>query len=177
MLEKIIIAGFGGQGVLLMGKLLAMAGASTGKNATWLPAYGPEKRGGFANCSVIISDEKIASPFVTKATSAIIMNDAAFDQYEDYVIPGGSLFINSSNVTKKSSREDINIYYIPSVDIANEVGSSKTANIVMMGAFLEKIKCVTNDAVLEALLESLGQGKEKLIPINKNAMEKGAQAV
>ena len=177
MLEKIIIAGFGGQGVLLMGRLIAMAGASEGKNATWLPAYGPEKRGGFANCSVIVSDEEITSPFVTNATSAIIMNDAAFDQYEDKVMSGGSLFVNSSNVTKKSSRTDLDIYYIPCVDIANEVGSSKTANIVMIGAFLEKIKCVSNEAVLESLSESLGQGKEKLITINKKAIEMGGQAV
>lgn len=177
MLERVIIGGFGGQGVLLMGRLLAMAAVSEGKNACWLPAYGPEKRGGTADCSIIISDGDIPSPLVSLADFVIAMNDYAFEKFEDSVAPGGCLLVNSSLITKQSKRKDIKVYYVPCNEIAIEAGSEKTANMVMLGAFLELSGCVDKGEVLNALLETLGQAKANLIPLNRDAIKRGAAVV
>ena len=137
MTHEIIMAGFGGQGVMAMGKILVEAAMEEGKNVSWLPSYGPEMRGGTANCSVIVSDEPIGAPIVTEATAAIVMNRPSLDKFENDVIPGGALFINSSLIDKKASRDDIKVYYVPANDIANELGTDKVANIVMLGAYLQ----------------------------------------
>ena len=118
MQEKDIFAGFGGQGVLLMGQLLAQAAMTEGRNVAWLPSYGPEMRGGTANCSVTISDKKVASPIVNHPTSLIAMNRPALDKFEDMVVPGGCIFINSSIIDRKAHRDDVKVYYIPCSDIA-----------------------------------------------------------
>ena len=177
MLEQNIFAGFGGQGVLLMGKLLAEAGMFEDKEVTWLPSYGPEMRGGTANCSVVISDEPVASPVVTMATTVVAMNEPSLDKFEANVLPGGKIFINSSIISKKPERNDIDVYYVPCNDIAEELGNPRVANMVMLGAYLEVTKCVDFETVLKALLETLGEKKAHLIPMNREALHKGAASI
>lgn len=177
MLEQNIFAGFGGQGVLLIGQLLAYAGMLEDKEVSWLPSYGPEMRGGTANCSVVISDEPVASPIVTKATSVIAMNRPSLDKFEANVQPGGSIFINSSIIDKKAERSDINAYYVPCNDVAEQLGNPRVANMVMLGAYIAKTKCVDIEDVLKALLYKLGEKKAHLIPLNREALLKGADSV
>ena len=177
MIEKNIFAGFGGQGVLLMGQLLAAAAMHEGKHTTWVPSYGPEMRGGTANCSVMLSDEEIDSPLITRPTSLIVMNRPSLEKFESKVVPGGSIFVNSSMIDLKVSRTDVNAYYVPCNDPAAELGNNKVANMIMLGAYLGKSKCVDVETVLEALLEKLGQKKAKLIPLNREALLRGAACI
>ena len=177
MVEKNIFAGFGGQGVLLMGQLLAAAGMMEGKHTTWVPSYGPEMRGGTANCSVMLSDEEIDSPLITCPTSLIVMNRPSLEKFEDKVVPGGSIFVNNSMIDVKVKREDVNAYYVPCNDLAAELGNNKVANMIMLGAYLGKSKCVDVETVLDALLEKLGQKKAKLIPLNREALLRGAACI
>ncbi len=177
MLEQNLFAGFGGQGVLLMGQLLAYAGMLEDKYVSWLPAYGPEMRGGTANCSVNISDEPIGSPVVSKATTVIAMNRPSLDKFEEAVQPGGYLFINSSIIDKKAERTDIHAYYVPCNELAEELGNPRVANMVMLGAYIEKTKCVEIEHVLDALLHKLGEKKAHLIPLNREALLKGAACI
>lgn len=177
MAEKLIIAGFGGQGVLLTGQLLAKAAMNENKNTAWIPSYGPEMRGGTANCSVTISEQEIFSPIVVNATTVIAMNRPSFEKFENSVLPGGNLFINCSMVDIKSRRTDINVYYVPCSEIAHELGNEKVSNMVMLGAYLEKCPCVEVESVLQALLEKLGETKSHLLPINREALAKGAFAL
>lgn len=177
MNQRLIIAGFGGQGVLSMGQLLAYAGMLESKNVTWLPSYGPEMRGGTANCNVIISDEPIGAPIVTDATAAIIMNLPSLSKFETAVEPGGLIFINSSLIDKKTSRSDIEAIYIPANDIAAELNNDKVANMIILGAYLKKTNAVHVESILESLKKVLGPGKEKLIPLNREALAKGASLV
>ena len=177
MIEKNIFAGFGGQGVLLMGQLLAAAAMHEGKHTTWVPSYGPEMRGGTANCSVMLSDEEIDSPLITRPTSLIVMNRPSLEKFEDKVVPGGSIFVNSSMIDVKVKREDVNAYYVPCNDLAAELGNNKVANMIMLGAYLGKSKCVDVETVLDALLEKLGQKKAKLIPLNREALLRGAACI
>lgn len=177
MEERIIIAGFGGQGVMSMGQLLTYSGMIENKNVSWLPSYGPEMRGGTANCNVIVSDGLIGSPIVTEATTAIVMNKPSLDKFEKDVVNGGNLLINSSLIDKKASRTDVNVYYIPANDIANELGNSKIANMVMLGAYLELTKVVKTESVVEAFKKVFGESKSHLIPINQEALVKGAEAI
>lgn len=177
MLEQNLFAGFGGQGVLLMGQLLAYAGMLEDKFVSWLPSYGPEMRGGTANCSVNISDEPIGSPVVSKATAVVAMNRPSLDKFESYVQPGGMLFINSSIIDRKAERTDIDAYYVPCNEIAEELGNARVANMVMLGAYIAKTKCVDIEHVLDALLHKLGEKKANLIPVNREALLKGAAAV
>jgi len=176
MQEKDIFAGFGGQGVLLMGQLLAQAAMTEGRNVAWLPSYGPEMRGGTANCSVTISDKKVASPIVLHPNSLIAMNRPALDKFEKTIVPGGSLFINSSIIDRKAERDDINVYYIPCSDIALELGNPKVANIAMLGAYIAVTGCVEQESIVAALQHKLGERKAHLIPINREALKKGAEA-
>ncbi len=177
MLEQNLFAGFGGQGVLLMGQLLAYAGMLEEKFVSWLPSYGPEMRGGTANCSVNISDEPVGSPVVSKATAVVAMNRPSLDKFESAVQPGGMLFINSSIIDRKAERTDINVYYVPCNELAEEIGNSRVANMVMLGAYIAKTKCVDIEHVLDALLHKLGEKKANLIPVNREALLKGAAAV
>lgn len=177
MSEKIIIAGFGGQGVMAMGQLLTYSGMIEDKQVSWYPSYGPEMRGGTANCNVTISDEVVGSPVVLEATTALVLNGPSLDKFEGNVIPNGKLFINSSLITKKATRDDIDVYYVPANEIANELGNNRVANMVMLGAFLEAAKPVKVESVYEAFLKVFGTNKSHLLPINKEALEKGAQSV
>ena len=139
MVERNIFAGFGGQGVLLMGQLLAAAGMKEGKNTSWIPSYGPEMRGGTANCSVMLSEQEIDSPLVTRPTSLIVMNRPSLEKFEDSVVPGGSIFVNSSMIDIKVKRTDVNAYYVPCTEIATELGNPKVSNMIMLGAYLGKL--------------------------------------
>ena len=172
-----IFAGFGGQGVLLIGKLVAYAGMDEGRNVSWLPSYGPEMRGGTANCSVVVSDDPIASPVLSMADCVIAMNTPSLDKFEANVLPGGKLFINSSIIDKKATRIDIDVYYVPCNDIADQLGNPKVLNMAMLGAYLEATKVVGVESVLQALLHSLGEKKAHLIPLNRQAIEMGAESI
>lgn len=175
MLEELIFAGFGGQGVLRLGQLVSYAGMISGKQVSWLPSYGPEMRGGTANCNVIVSDDPVGSPIVTSATTVVALNGPATDKFVVSVKPGGNIIINSSLVDKKIERDDIKAYYVPANDIALDLGNIKVLNMVMLGAYLEITKAFDEKTAEEALRHVLN--KEKLIPINMEAMAKGAAAV
>lgn len=177
MEERLIIAGFGGQGVMAMGQLLTYAGMIEDKNVSWLPSYGPEMRGGTANCSVILSDEPVGSPVVTDSTASIVLNKPSLDKFENSVVSGGKLFINSSLIDKKSVRNDIDVYYIPANEMAIELGNDKVANMVMLGAFLEATKLVDIESILKAFTKVFGDDKAHLVPLNKEALEKGAKTI
>lgn len=172
------MAGFGGQGVMSMGQLLTYAGMIENKQVSWLPAYGPEMRGGTANCSVIVSDSLVGSPIITQdATCAIVMNLPSMIKFEKSLLPGGKLFINSSMVEQQPQREDIDVYRIPANTIAEEVGNPRVANMVMLGAYLELTGVVSVEAVVEALKKVYGAGKEHFIPLNQKALAAGANAL
>lgn len=171
------MAGFGGQGVMSMGQLLTYAGMIENKHVSWLPSYGPEMRGGTANCNVMVSDGPIGSPIVTEATAAIVMNRPSLDKFEDDVVKGGNLLINSSLIDRKANREELNAYYIPANEMAVELGNAKVANMIMLGAYLELTKAVKVESIVAALKKVFGESKAHLIPLNEKALEKGAEAV
>lgn len=177
MAERVIIAGFGGQGVLLMEQLLAKAGMMDGKHTVWLPSYGPEMRGGTANCSVIVSENEIFSPIVTKATSVIVMNRPSLEKFESAVVPGGKLFINSSIVDISATRTDIEVYYVPCNELANDLGFATVSNMVMLGAYLKKCPYVDVKSTLCALLEKLGEKKAHLLHLNREAFARGSASI
>ena len=177
MEEKIIIAGFGGQGVMAMGQMLTYAGMIDDKKVSWLPSYGPEMRGGTANCNVTISDDDVGSPVVSEGTTVIVLNPPSLDKFEDSVVPGGKLFINSSLIDRKSNRDDIEVYYIPANEIANELGNARVANMVMLGAYLKVSKTVKLESIYEAYEKVFGESKAHLLPINQEAIEKGSEVV
>jgi 2-oxoglutarate ferredoxin oxidoreductase subunit gamma len=172
--QEVIFAGFGGQGILSMGKFLAYAGLEEDLNVSWFPSYGPEMRGGTSNCSVIVSSDNIGSPLVTDATAIIVMNRPSLDKFEETVIPGGTLIIDTDIVNREPARSDIDIIRIPAQSAAEEVGSKKIANMILLGALVEKTKVVSMEALLKALKE---HGKEQFYELNKKALEKGAEYV
>jgi 2-oxoglutarate ferredoxin oxidoreductase subunit gamma len=177
MLEEIIIAGFGGQGVMSMGQLIAYAGMLEGKGVSWLPSYGPEQRGGTANCAVVVSDEPVGSPLVTNPSTAIVLNNPSFEKFEPLIRPGGILMINSSLVTRVSNRSDIEIIELTATDIAADLGNAKVANMILLGAFIELTKVVSCDSIIESLKKVLSEEKHHLIEVNKQALNKGINSV
>ncbi|HHZ00161.1 MAG TPA: 2-oxoacid:acceptor oxidoreductase family protein [Sedimentibacter sp.] len=177
MEEKVIMAGFGGQGIMAIGKLLAYAGMLEGKNVTWMPSYGPEMRGGTANCAVVVSEDEIGSPLISKdGTAAIVMNLPSMIKFEKELVPGGKLIINKSLIDVEPTRKDLDVYYIPANELALELGNGKVANMVMLGSYLELTKTVEIESVLKAFVKVFGEDKADLIPLNKEALLKGAQA-
>lgn len=174
MHEELIIAGFGGQGVMLIGQLLAYTGLEEGKNVLWMPAYGPETRGGFANCTVMVSDGEIYSPVTMNPDSLIIMNLPSLDKFENSVKTGGLLVVNTSLVNRDVKRTDIQVVSVPATEIATDLGDVRAANMVALGAYLGARPTVSFEAV-ETILSKVFKGKEKIIPLNKSALEKGAQ--
>lgn len=173
MNEKVIFAGFGGQGVMLIGQLLTYSGMHEGKEVSWLPSYGPEMRGGTANCHVIVSDAQISSPIITKATSIIIMNNPSLGKFEPVVIPSGDVFVNSSLVDIAVMRSDLNTYKIPANQLAIEIGSDKVPNMIMLGAYLAKHPVISIET-LEAVMEKTMQGrKAAFIATNIKAVKTG----
>ena len=177
MLEEVIIAGFGGQGVMLMGRLLAYAGMLEGKNVAWMPSYGPEMRGGTANCTVIISSEEIASPVVPYPRSIIVMNKPSLDKFEPTVQKDGLIIINESLIDQKVKRDDVSIVSVPANDIANELGNLKVANMVVLGAYVKKSEVVKLETIFKALEKVLAGRNQKLIDLNKKALKQGEELV
>ncbi len=177
MKEEIIIAGFGGQGVLSMGKILAYSGIMQGQEVTWMPSYGPEMRGGTANVTVILSDKKISSPILSRFDTAIILNQQSMDKFEEQVKPGGVLIYDPNGITRHPQRKDISIYSIEAVDIAAEVGNSKAYNMVVLGAFLKMKPIVEMPNVIEGLKKSIPERHHSLIPLNEKAINEGMKRI
>lgn len=168
--HKLLIAGFGGQGVMLIGQMIAYAAMNEGKEVTWMPSYGPEMRGGTANCTVIVSDEPISSPFISDATAVVAMNAPSLHKFEEMVQPGKQLFINSSLISEKSSRSDLEAHYVDATQIAKGLKSDKVSNMVILGAIVNKTKIVKLESI-EQVMEKLFTGsKAKLLPLNKEAL-------
>jgi 2-oxoglutarate ferredoxin oxidoreductase subunit gamma len=177
MKEEIIIAGFGGQGVLSMGKILAYSGIMQGQEVTWMPSYGPEMRGGTANVTVILSDKKISSPILSTFDSAIILNQQSLDKFEEAVKPGGLLIYDPNGITRHPVRKDIQVCSIEAVDIAAELGNAKAYNMVVLGAFLSKKRVVEMDNVIKGLKKSLPERHHGLIPMNEKAIGIGMEKI
>ena len=175
MQTEIIISGFGGQGVLFAGQLLAYAGMDQGMEVTWIPSYGPEMRGGTANCTVIISDEEIGSPTVRNPRAALVLNLPSLDKYEPLVVPGGVLIANSSLVNREVEREDIDSLQIPAQEIAEEIGNRRMINMVMLGALLERLPVLTMEQLKRALEDHLPERHRKLLSLNLQAIHRGAE--
>jgi 2-oxoglutarate ferredoxin oxidoreductase subunit gamma len=178
MTEKIICAGFGGQGVMLLGKLIAYAAMLHKKQVSWLPSYGPEMRGGTANCHVIVSDTPIGSPIISKdADFVIVMNKPSMEKFESSLLPGGKLLVNSSLIVEKAKRNDIEIYYIPANEIASKCGLDKDSNLVMLGAYLALTESVLEKEIIEAFSKVFNAKKYELINLHKLALKKGEESV
>jgi 2-oxoglutarate ferredoxin oxidoreductase subunit gamma len=175
MQQEVIIAGFGGQGVLFAGQLLSYTAMDEGKEVTWIPSYGPEMRGGTANCTVVVSDEEIGSPFVKNPTAVLAMNLPSLDKFEDLVEEGGVLVVNTSMVDRPVKREDITVVSLPANDIAESLGSKRSVNMVMLGALLANMNLLSLDAVETALEAHLPKRHQKFLEANKAALRKGAE--
>ncbi|MFW6352680.1 MAG: 2-oxoacid:acceptor oxidoreductase family protein [Bacteroidota bacterium] len=177
MKEEIIIAGFGGQGVLSMGKILAYSGVMQGQEVTWMPSYGPEMRGGTANVTVVLSDHRISSPILHAFDTAIILNQQSMDKFEPMVKPGGLLLYDPNGITRHPERDDINIYKIEAAEEAAIMKSAKTFNMIVLGAFLKIKPVVEMENVLEGLKKSLPERHHHLIPMNEKAIQRGLEIV
>jgi 2-oxoglutarate ferredoxin oxidoreductase subunit gamma len=174
MVSKIRCSGFGGQGVVLMGKLLAQAGMIEEKHTTFFPQYGAAMRGGTANCSVVVSDNEIASPMVEEPDVILIMNGPSLDKFEPTVRPGGWIFYNTSLIDREVERDDVKVFKVAANDVADEVGSTRSANMVMLGAFAEKLGAVSVEALLDSLDVMLEGKGDKIMNVNREAMKRGA---
>ncbi|MCK5539160.1 MAG: 2-oxoacid:acceptor oxidoreductase family protein [Bacteroidales bacterium] len=177
MTEELIIAGFGGQGVLSMGKILAYSGIMQDQEVSWMPSYGPEMRGGTANVTVIISDDRISSPVLTEFDTAIILNQQSMDKFEESVKPGGVLLYDPNGISKHPTRKDITIHSIEGASLAAEMGNTKIFNMIILGAYLEVKPLVKLENVILGLKKSLPERYHKLIPLNEEAIHKGMDNV
>ncbi|MGL5271921.1 MAG: 2-oxoacid:acceptor oxidoreductase family protein [Phocaeicola sp.] len=177
MKEEIIIAGFGGQGVLSMGKILAYSGLMEDKEVTWMPAYGPEQRGGTANVTVILSDKRISSPIVSQFDTAIILNQPSLIKFEHRVKPGGILIYDGYGIVEPPTRTDIHIYRIDAMDTANERNMAKTFNMIILGGLLKVKPAVAIESVIKALRKTLPERHHHLIPMNEAAIELGMEII
>ena len=175
MYQGIRISGFGGQGVISAGILLAQAGLLENKNVSWFPAYGAEMRGGTANCSVVIADDEVASPVVSQPDTVIVMNEPSLAKFEPLVKPGGLLIINSSLVNSKPARTDIRVVAVECNRIAEEIGTTKIANMVALGAFSGLTGAVSVDAIAKALTKVFKRAKPEIIEMNVKALKRGAE--
>ncbi|MCQ3939266.1 MAG: 2-oxoacid:ferredoxin oxidoreductase subunit gamma [Chloroflexi bacterium] len=173
MQKEIIIAGFGGQGVLFGGQVLAYAAMDNGKEVTWIPSYGPEMRGGTANCTVVIADQEIGSPLVKNPPLAIALNLPSFDKYEELLAPGGTLVVNQSMVDRGARRSDIHVLFVPCNEIAEEIGDKKLLNMVAVGALLTAMTEIKLEDVEKALEGHLPARHKHLLPKNFEALKRG----
>jgi 2-oxoglutarate ferredoxin oxidoreductase subunit gamma len=177
MIRTIRIAGFGGQGVMLTGQLLAYAATKQGLYSLWVPTYGPETRGGTANCAITISDQPIHSPVFKKSDDLIVFNEPSFQKFGKNINAGGKLFYNKSLIKGDVDQEDINSYGIPMNDIANELDMPQVANMVMLGAYIKAIEIFDETVILESLEHLLGPRKKHLINVNQKAMQRGKECL
>ena len=176
MQKEIIIAGFGGQGVLFGGQVLAYAAMDAGREVTWIPSYGPEMRGGTANCTVVIADDEIGSPLVKNPPLAIVLNLPSFDKYEDLLQKGGTLIVNQSMVDRQAKRADIHTVLVPCNEIAEQIGDRRLMNMVAMGALLTDLPEITLKDIERALEAHLPARHKNLLPKNYEALKRGYQA-
>lgn len=177
MQHEIIISGFGGQGALFAGQLIAYGALAEGKHVTWIPSYGPEMRGGTANCTVIISDEEIGSPLVRQPTAAIVLNPPSFDRYAPLIQKGGILFVNASLISGESNRRDIRTVSIPANDIAAQLGGAQMANVVMVGALVKATGAVRIETLDHVLEDHVSARHRDKLDANKQALRRGAAIV
>lgn len=173
--HEIIIAGFGGQGVLSMGQIIAYAAMKEGKEVSWMPSYGPEMRGGTAYCIVIVADARINSPIVSTFDSAIILNQPSLEKFADHVKPGGLILFEESSIINPSSRTDVERLPVPALEEAQKLNKRQVANMILLGAFLERRPLVTHENVLKALKEVLPERHHHLLPLNEQALLRGKQ--
>ena len=173
MTTEILIAGFGGQGVLFAGKFLAYKGLIEDRQVSWLPSYGPEMRGGTANCSVIVSDDPVGSPIVSKPMVLMAMNLPSLDKYENDVVPGGTIFVDSTLIERKVRRTDVRVFYIPSTRLAKEIGAPTLANMVMTGKVIRECEGISPEHLSEALDKVVSARHADLKEINLKALQTG----
>ncbi len=171
--HQILIAGFGGQGILFSGKFLVYAGLLQDFEVSWLPSYGPEMRGGTANCNVIISDEPVGSPIVLNPTELIVMNAPSLDKFEKSVVPGGKIFIDSALIQRKTNRTDVDAFYIPATQLALDNGIPKLANMIMVGKFIRETGICSDEIIQKTIEKNVPAGKPALLELNKKALELG----
>lgn len=172
MYSDVIMAGFGGQGIMLIGRILAYCGMIEEKNVVWIPSYGPEMRGGTANCTVVVSDEQIASPIIQNPGAIVVLNKPSLDKFEPKVRKDGLIIINETLIDRKSNRDDVKVIYTPGNKIAMELGNAKATNMVMLGTFIGATKIVSKETAIKGIEDNLQQ-KKKLIPLNISAFERG----
>ncbi|MDR1380289.1 MAG: 2-oxoacid:acceptor oxidoreductase family protein [Tannerella sp.] len=177
MKHEIIIAGFGGQGVLSMGKILAYSGLMEGKEVSWMPSYGPEQRGGTANVTVILSDERISSPILNEYDIAIILNQPSMDKFESKVKKGGILIYDDYGIQKPVRRNDVDAYRISAMDTAAALNMSKTFNMIVLGGMLKVVPVVTLESVMKGLKKTLPERHYNLLPANEDAIRKGMDII
>ena len=178
MEKSFVFAGFGGQGVILAGKLLAQAGTDYGLHVTWLPSYGPEMRGGTANCTVVLSDEPVGSPVVDNPTALVAMNLPSLDRFEKTVAEGGAILINSSLIARSTQRKDVHVLNVSANDIAASLGNPRAANMAALGAIIKATDAVPLKLVKSAMTTTLShKGTDKLIAVNEQALDAGYNAV
>lgn len=170
---NVLYAGFGGQGILFSGKFLAYNGLIAGKHVSWLPSYGPEMRGGTANCSVIISDEEVGSPIVDNPDVLIVMNLPSLDRYEDAVVPGGKIFVDSALIERKVKRTDVDVYYIPATSIASEKKIPTLANMIITGKMIKEVPGLSLDNMDAVLSKIVSARHQDLLEVNKEAIKMG----
>jgi len=177
MTEEIIIAGFGGQGVLSMGKIMAYSGVMQDMEVSWMPSYGPEMRGGTANVTVILSNERISSPIVKHFDTAIILNQQSLDKFESFVKPGGILIYDGNGITRHPERKDITIYRVDATEEAARMNISKTFNMIVLGGFIKVRPIIKLENVLKGLKKSLPERYHNLIPMNEKALLRGEEII
>jgi len=176
MAHEIVLAGFGGQGILFLGKMIAMAGMLEGKQVSWIPSYGPEMRGGTANCSVVVSDRLIGTPMVTHPNVLVAMNRPSLEKFESKMQPKGFLLINRTLIEIPHTRQDIEALYLEITGLAGKVGNPRLANIVALGGLISRVPIVSKDSVIEALRHELSGKKAALLQLNLQALDAGEQA-
>lgn len=177
MKNEILISGFGGQGVLSMGKILAYAALMEGKEVSWMPAYGPEQRGGTANVTVIVSDEPISSPILSQYDTAVLLNQPSLTKFEPCIKPGGTLLYDPNAICEPPKRTDIHIYQIPATDTAIELQNIKAFNMIVLGGLLKALPIVEIENILKALRKTLPERHHHLIPINEEALRRGLEVL
>ena len=177
MKTEIIIAGFGGQGVLSMGKILAYSGLMEDKEVTWMPSYGPEQRGGTANVTVILSDERISSPILNSCDMVVVLNQQSLDKFQSKVKPGGILIYDNYGIHTPPTRTDIKVYCIEAMNATFELGNNKAFNMIVLGAMLKLNSIVTIESVVKALKKTLPERHHHMIPMNEEALRKGMSLI
>ena len=177
MTYETIMAGFGGQGLLFSGKVLAHAALIEGKELSWLPSYGPEMRGGTCNCSVIVSDTPVGSPIIAHPNVLMVMNEPSLDKFEDMVAPSGTIFVDSSLIARKVKRADVEVVYIPATQMAKDMEATSLANMIILGAIVAKLGCVKEETVTEALKHTISARKASLLDLNMKAVDAGIKFI